>query len=216
MARRSAGLFVTLEGGEGAGKSTQTTLLAERLAGLGVSVLTTREPGGTDTAERLRTILLDPDVKLDAVEQVLLFYAARHNHVERVIRPALSEGKVVICDRFSDSTVAYQGAAGGVAAEAVQQIDHTVLGGFGPDLTLLLDLPVENGTQRVVSRGEETDRFEQASVSFHQRLRDAFLEIAQREPERVKVIDALQPVETVAGQIHEAVLTRLPALTAPQ
>lgn len=203
------GLFVTLEGGEGAGKSTQARLLSEKLAELGYTVTMTREPGGTETAERLRSLLLDPTVQLDAMEQVLLFYAARHNHVEQVIRPALAGGEIVICDRFSDSTAAYQGAAGGVNEDAVAAIDFIVLNGLKPDLTLLLDLSVEGSAARVAARGDETDRFEQASSTFHQRLRSAFLRIAEAEPGRVRVVDASGAIETIASEIQEAVFARL-------
>lgn len=211
MTERPSGLFVTLEGGEGAGKSTQARILAESLTRSGVPVVTTREPGGTETAERLRALLLDPEVALDAMEQVLLFYAARHNHVDQVIKPALAAGKVVICDRFSDSTAAYQGAAGGVSADVVARIDDAVLGGFRPDATFLLDLPVDSGAQRVAQRAGATDRFEQAPTAFHQKLREAFLEIAALEPKRIRVIDARQPIDTIADRILEAIKVMLPA-----
>lgn len=206
------GLFVTFEGGEGAGKSTQARLLAKNLEAQGYQVVMTREPGGTDTAERLRELLLDPDVQLDAMEQLLLFYAARHNHVEQVIRPALQEGAVVICDRFSDSTAAYQGAAGGVNPHILSDVDRLVLAGFKPDQTFLLDLPVEGGADRIAARGEATDRFEQKPTLFHENLRQAFLEIAAADPERVSIVDATQAIDVIASTIREIVKVRLGGL----
>jgi dTMP kinase len=203
------GLFLTFEGGEGAGKSTQSKLLAESLSAAGYQVLMTREPGGTETAEKLRSILLDPEESLDPMEQVLLFYAARHNHVREVIRPALEQGKIVICDRFSDSTTAYQGAAGGLETGTIHDVDQIVLDGFKPRLTVLLDLPVADGTARVASRGNATDRFEQAPTAFHQRLREAFLSIAAAEPERFSVIDATQSITVTSKLVLTAVQERL-------
>lgn len=209
MGSAQNGLFVTFEGGEGAGKSTQSRLLADRLVQAGLEVVMTREPGGTPTAETLRTLLLDPNVALDPMEQVLLFYTARHNHVEQVIRPALRAGKVVICDRFSDSTAAYQGAAGGLGSGVIAEVDRIVLDGFKPDLTILLDLAVDTGNKRITARGEATDRFEQAPVAFHDRLREAFLEIAGREPDRVVVFDAAEQATVIAEQVFATVQGRL-------
>lgn len=212
MAGRRRGLFITFEGGEGAGKSTQVRILADWLTGQGLDVVVTREPGGTPAAERLRELLLDPEVELDPMEQVLLFYAARRNHVERVIRPALARGGIVLCDRFSDSTAAYQGAAGGVGADDIAGIARIALGGFGPDLTFLFDLDPAAGASRVASRGRDTDRFEQASSDFHQRLRAHFLEIARAEPARIRVIDAAAEIEDVAAEVRAVVAERLEIL----
>ena len=207
--RSASGLFITFEGGEGAGKSTQAARCAEHLSSRGLEVVVTREPGGTPTAERLREMLLDGGIELAPLEQVLLLYAARHNHVERVIRPAVERGAVVICDRFSDSTRSYQGAAGGVSAETIESVESLVLQGFGPDLTLVLDMPVDAGFERVRSRGEAADRFEAADRSFHESLRRGFLEIARREPERCRVIDAARGIEAVWTDVRDAVEARL-------
>lgn len=203
------GLFITFEGGEGAGKSTQAARCAAWLAERGREVVTTREPGGTPTAEKLRALLLDGSVALDAMEQVLVLYAARHNHVAGVIRPAVARGAVVICDRFSDSTRAYQGAAGGVAPAFIETLEETVLQGFGPNLTLILDAPVETGFERVRQRGGDGDRFEGAARDFHERLRDGFREIARAEPERCRLIDAARDPEAVWSDVRAAVEAQL-------
>jgi len=207
-----SGLFITFEGGEGAGKTTQCRLLSNRLKALGYETVLTREPGGTPAAEKLRSLLLDPDVDLGPMEQVLMFYAARRNHLDYVIRPALENGAIVICDRFSDSTAAYQGAAGGADYGSIAEIDRIALEGFAPDITFLLDLSVESGAERVRIRGEATDRFEQAPDSFHQRLRQAFLEIARNAPERVKVLDATQSENMVHDAIFELLSDLLPVV----
>ncbi len=206
MIRKPAGrgLFITFEGGEGAGKSTQAARCAGYLAERGHEVVATREPGGTPTAERLREILLDATVDLDPLEQVLVLYAARHNHVTGVIRPAIERGAIVVCDRFSDSTRAYQGAAGGVDAAAIDAMEMLALGGFGPDLTLVLDAPVETGFARVRDRGGLADRFEGQENAFHRRLRQGFLDIAAAEPERCRVIDATGGPDAVWQSVRAA------------
>jgi len=210
MARHGAGLFISFEGGEGGGKSTQLGHLATYLERRGQNVIVTREPGGTPTAEKLRDFLLDPLIELGAMEQVLLFYAARHHHVETVVRPALSKGVVVLCDRFSDSTIAYQGAAGGIDTATIKQIHKLVLGDFQPDLTLLLDMPVEDAFVRVRGRGGAEDRFEAMEHGFHARLRTAFLELAAAEPDRIRTIDARPDEQTVATAIAHIVDDRWP------
>jgi dTMP kinase len=206
----SKGFFITFEGGEGAGKSTQIRRLAERLKALGHQVVLTREPGGSPGAEAIRDIVLNgPPERWSAVTETLLMYASRRDHIERVIRPALEAGKVVLCDRFADSTRAYQGAGGQVDTRLIDTLEATVLEGVHPDLTLILDLPVEEGLARAMSRGGGEDRFESKGGAFHERLRDAFLEIARKEPERCLVVRADRPPETVEADIRAAVEPRL-------
>ena len=203
------GLFITFEGGEGVGKSTQTRLLADALRNLGHTVTTTREPGGTPTAETLRELLLDPARDLDPMEQVLLLNAARHSHVRHVIEPALAAGGTVICDRFLDSTRAYQGAAGGMDADTIMELHAVVMGGLMPDLTFILDAPVATGLQRAAARAAATDRFETARQAFHEQLRQGFLDIAAAEPGRCQVIAATNAVEHIAAVILDAACARI-------
>ncbi len=206
----SKGFFITFEGGEGAGKSTQIRRLAERLKALGHPVVLTREPGGSPGAEAIRDIVLNgPPERWSAVTETLLMYASRRDHIERVIRPALDAGKVVLCDRFADSTRAYQGAGGQVDTRLIDTLEATVLEGVHPDLTLILDLPVEEGLARAMSRGGGEDRFESKGGAFHERLREAFLEIARKEPERCLVVRADRPPEAVEADIRAAVEPRL-------
>jgi dTMP kinase len=210
------GRFITFEGGEGAGKSTQVRILAERLGAAGVEVVATREPGGSPGAEAIRALLVtgEPD-RWSAVSETLLMYAARRDHIERTIRPALARGAWVISDRFADSTRAYQGAGGGVDPAFVQAMEAYVLDGAWPDLTLILDLPVEQGLARAGRRGAGEARFEAKGLAFHQRLRDGFLAIAGREPERCAVIDALAAPEAVADAVWSIVQARLAIGAAP-
>jgi dTMP kinase len=208
----SQGLFITFEGGEGGGKSTQARILVERLRDLGQEVLQTREPGGSPGAEALRGLLLEGEAdRWSPLSETLLMYAARRDHLERTITPALRAGRVVVCDRFYDSTRAYQGAAGGVAPEVIAQLEDAVVGDNRPDLTLVFDLPVEEGLARAAGRGVAEARFESKGRVFHERLRQAFLEIARSEPDRCVVIDASQPLEAVAEAVWSAVSRRLPA-----
>src|SRR5262245_3941706 len=188
-----AGRFITFEGGEGAGKSTQIGHLADRLRAGGLSVVTTREPGGTPLAEGVRKVLLGGLArKLGAEAEALLFAAARADHVDRVIRPALAEGDWVLCDRFIDSTHAYQGAGGGVDDKLLDALDHLAIGRTRPHLTVILDLDPAVGLERLKQRlregGERPDRFETEDVTLHERRRNAYLDIARREPERCVVI----------------------------
>lgn len=200
------GIFITFEGGEGAGKSTQVRRLAERLAASGREVVTTREPGGSEGAEAIRGLLVRGDAdRWSPMSETLLLYAARADHLERLIRPALARGAIVISDRFADSTRAYQGAAGGVDPAFIDRIEGEVLGHTRPDLTLILDLSAEAGLARAEGRGGVEARFESKGLSFHQRLREGFLAVAATEPERCKVIDADQPVDRVSAHIAEAV-----------
>ena len=204
------GLFITLEGGEGCGKSTQAKRLGVFLDSLGHEVVLTREPGGSDGAEAIRVLLVtgDPD-RWDGVTEALLFFAARRDHVERTIKPALDDGKTVICDRFADTTMAYQGYGHDLGRDFVEQLYTLTLGDFKPDLTLILDLPVEEGLKRAASRGGAEQRFEGMDVTFHHRLRDGFLDIAEREPDRCHIIDAAGPEEDVAERIANSVQKKL-------
>ncbi len=212
------GFFITLEGGEGAGKSTQARILSNRLVGLGYDTLTTREPGGSPGAERLRDVLLSGAVApLGPAAEAILFSAARIDHLDKTIRPALAQGCVVICDRFADSTRAYQGALGNLDPRLIGALETVTVGPTKPDLTLMLDLPAEVGLDRANSRRTSgpVDRFEAENLSFHQGLRQTFLEIAAAEPHRCKVIDAMQSPEDVSEQIWRVVEGRLTSDAKP-
>ncbi|MGH6994009.1 MAG: dTMP kinase [Caulobacteraceae bacterium] len=208
------GCFITFEGPEGAGKSTHAARLAARLRTLGRDVVLTREPGGTAGAEAIRDLLVEGPVdRWSARSEALLLYAARSDHLERVIGPALAAGKTVVCDRFSDSTLAYQGAAGGASAEFLKVLEREVVGSRSPDLTLILDLPVAEGLARAANRqrrrGGAEGRFEEKGLAFHERLRAGFLALARSEPERCVLIDAAQGEAEVASAIEAAVLFRV-------
>jgi dTMP kinase len=204
------GLFISFEGGEGAGKSTQLRRLGERLSGLGRKVVVTREPGGSAGAEAIRGLLVTGETdRWSPITETLLMYAARRDHVERVIGPALDEGATVICDRFLDSTRAYQGAGGGTSPALIAALEETVVGDRFPDLTLILDLPVRAGLARAAARGQGEARFEAKGEAFHERLRAGFLAIAAAEPERCVVIDADAGIEEVERRIWAAVEPRL-------
>ncbi|MWK55213.1 dTMP kinase [Pseudomonas otitidis] len=191
------GLFITLEGPEGAGKSTNRDFIASRLRKRGVEVLLTREPGGTPLAERIRELLLAPSDESMAVDtELLLMFAARAQHLDRVIRPALEAGQVVLCDRFTDATYAYQGGGRGVSMARIAELERFVQGSLRPDLTLVFDLPVEVGLQRAAARGR-LDRFEQEDRSFFDAVRQTYLERAAQAPERYRVIDAAKPLADV-------------------
>lgn len=204
------GRFITIEGGEGAGKSTQIRRLAAFLEPRVGEVVVTREPGGSPGAEAIRALLVNgPPEKWSPLTETLLMYAARRDHIERVIEPALSRGAWVICDRFHDSTRAYQGVAGGADPGLIRSLENHILGARAPDLTLILDLPVEEGLARAAARGEGEGRFEAKGVEFHQRLRQAFLDIAAREPERCVVIDAGGAIDDIAHRLVAATTERL-------
>lgn len=193
-----SGRFISLEGGEGAGKTTLIRKLQAHLENQGLEVVVTREPGGTPGAEDLRDILLTGATdRWSPVTEALLMYAARVDHVERLIQPALARGAWVLSDRFSDSTVAYQGAAGGVDIDRIRQLHSVALEDFYPDLTFILDLDPLVGLRRTVERGEDPTRFEMHETDFHTRLRNAFLNIAVNEPKRCVVLDAALPPEKV-------------------
>ncbi len=196
------GLFVTLEGPEGAGKSTNREYLAERLRARGVDVVLTREPGGTPLAERIRELLLTPADEPMAVDtELLLVFAARAQHLAQVIRPALERGAVVLCDRFTDATYAYQGGGRGLSIERIAQLEVFVQGELRPDLTLIFDLPVEIGLARAAARGR-LDRFEQEGIRFFESVRRAYLDRAKAAPSRYRIIDAAQPLNTVQQDIQ--------------
>ena len=203
------GYFITLEGGEGAGKSTQARRLAAALAAAGVPVLRTREPGGAPGAERIRDLLLSPG-SWDSLTEAMLHFAARREHVVRSIRPMLEAGAWVICDRFADSTLAYQGAGQGLAHETWSRLCDLTLEGLQPDLTLILDLPVEAGLARAGARSA-ADRYEKLGADFHARIRAGFQAIARREPARCVVLDAARDAEAVYAAIVETLRQRLGA-----
>ncbi len=204
------GRFITLEGGEGAGKSTQIRRLAEALAGRGVEVVVTREPGGSPGAEEIRALLVAGETgRWSAMTEALLHSAARRDHLERTVWPALEGGRWVLCDRFFDSTMAYQGYGLTLGREPVAALQRVALGAFRPDLTLILDLPVAMGLRRAAERHGDEDRYERMDLAFHERLRNGYLDIAAREPERCAVIDATQSVEAVQAAILDVVTRRL-------
>ncbi|WP_104097255.1 dTMP kinase [Stutzerimonas kunmingensis] len=196
------GLFVTLEGPEGAGKSTNREYLAERLRACGVDVVLTREPGGTPLAERIRELLLTPADEPMAVDtELLLVFAARAQHLAQVIRPALERGAVVLCDRFTDATYAYQGGGRGLSIERIAQLEAFVQGELRPDLTLIFDLPVEVGLARAAARGR-LDRFEQEGLRFFESVRRAYLDRAKAAPSRYRIIDAGQSLNVVQQDVQ--------------
>ena len=203
------GRFITLEGGEGTGKSTQVRRLAAALQAKGLHVLATREPGGSPGAEEIRKLMVEGEPgRWDAITETLLAYAARADHVRATIGPALLEGKWVISDRFSDSTFAYQGAGRGLDRETIRRIDSAVLDDFAPDLTLVLDLDSKLGLQRALARGGAENRFERFDGDFHERLRQSFLDIARRHPDRCRLVDAGGTEDQVAEAIWTAVSRR--------
>ncbi|MDZ4735141.1 MAG: dTMP kinase [Rhodospirillaceae bacterium] len=204
------GRFITFEGGEGAGKSTQAQRLGVWLKARNIDVLLTREPGGSPGAEAIRQLLVTGDAgRWNALTETLLHFAARNDHVLRTIEPALADRHWVICDRFVDSTVAYQGYGLGVDRAFIAMLEKSVLGGLRPDLTLFLDLPVETGLARAASRRGGEDRYETMDIAFHERLRHGFHEIAARDPARCVLIDATEDVDAVQRQVIGAVVSRL-------
>ncbi|MDO1558657.1 dTMP kinase [Brevundimonas sp. 2R-24] len=205
------GRFITFEGGEGTGKSTQIARLAEALRGRGLSVVQTREPGGSPGAEALRALLVNGEAgRWTPTAEALLMYAARDDHLNQVIRPALERGDWVLCDRFSDSTRAYQGAGGKVDATFIEALDMAVVGADRPDLTLIFDLEPQAGLERAKARAGGEDRFESKGEGFHRRLREGFLKIAEAEPDRCRIIDAGGSVDAVGSAVWEALRERWP------
>jgi dTMP kinase len=204
------GRFITLEGGEGAGKSTQIQLLAGALRASGLAVLTTREPGGSPGAEDIRKLLVSGEPgRWTPPTEALLHYAARTDHLDRLVRPALDSGSWVVCDRFADSTMAYQGFGHRLGRDWVAALHRDVLKDFAPDLTLILDIPVEIGLARTTALGRGEDRYERMGKDFHERLRQGYLEIARAEPGRCALIDATGDVTAVQEAIRQAVSQRL-------
>ena len=202
------GVFITVEGIEGSGKSTQTRLLVGYLRGIELCVTETREPGGTEIGEAIRRILLSPSGERISTEtELLLMLACRADHVERVINPALERGDVVISDRYADATFAYQGFGRGVDLERIRGLNEAATGGLSPDLTVLLDLDVESGLARVEARSgqAETDRFESETLDFHNRVRQGYRDIASREPDRIKVVQADIEMELVQDRVRAVV-----------
>jgi dTMP kinase len=199
------GRFVTVEGIEGAGKSTQMDVIRQYLEERGISVVMTREPGGAPLSEAVRTLLLDPDNRgMSSDTELLLVFAARAEHLHKVIRPALESGDWVLSDRFTDATFAYQGGGRGIEAARIAILEEWVQGRLRPDMTLLLDVPVETGMTRIAGRGKP-DRFEREDRQFFQRIRDSYLQRAAAEPQRIRLIDARAPVQQVSREALAAV-----------
>ncbi len=203
------GLFITLEGVEGSGKTTQTALVGEALRAAGHRVTVTREPGGTRAGEAIRAIFLDPAVSLHAAAELLLVLADRAQHVREKLKPALAAGEIVLSDRYSDSTTAYQGYGRGLDLKLLDELNRLASDGTHPDLTIVLDLAVETGLERTRARvrGDVRgpDRFEGEQVEFHRRVREGFLIIAREQPHRVTVIDATAPVAAITAGIIDAI-----------
>jgi len=201
------GKFITVEGIEGVGKTTNIDFIHQQLQAAGRDVVLTREPGGTPLAEAIRGLLLDPAYTgMDSTCELQLMFAARAEHLAKVVWPALQQGQWVLCDRFTDATYAYQGGGRGIDSSVIARLEELVQGDFRPDLTLLLDVPVEIGLARAGKRGA-LDRFEQEKVEFFQRVRNAYLEMAQRSPDRYRVIDASLPLNEVQNQIAATLST---------
>lgn len=213
--RTRKGLFITLEGGEGSGKTTQALRLFQSLTAQGYDVVHTREPGGTSVAERLRDVLLHHSEEAVAPEtEALLMLAARRQHVEQVIRPALSKGKVVICDRFSDSTLAYQGYGRGLDLRLLRMINGWVTGRLTPHLTLFFDVPIAIGLQRRHGPAAVQNRLDHETHRFHSKVRAGFRALATHEPRRIKIVDARQSPDSVAAAVDRLVLSRLQRSTS--
>src|SRR5262245_27100945 len=205
-ADRVRGVFVTFEGVEGVGKSTQIARAAERLRARGIEPLVTREPGGTPLAEKLRALVLEHGHgAVGATAELLLMFAARASHVAEIIRPALAPGRCVLCDRFTDATEAYQGGGRGVDSAAIRQLAAIAHPGLSPDLTIVLDAPPNVASARLATRGAGQDRIESEDARFFERVRAAYLAIAAREPARVRIVDATRPETEVAASIADLI-----------
>ena len=200
-----AGKFITLEGGEGAGKSTQVGRVVEWLRARGIAVVATREPGGTAVAEAIRKILLDPSQTGPCDDaELLLMFAARADHLHSVVQPALAQGTWVVCDRFTDATFAYQGAGRGIDAARIETLENWTQGALRPNLTIVLDIPVAVGQERIAARNQ-LDRFEREGVAFFERIRECYLNRAHRYPDRYRVVDAVGLPDEVTGRITHSI-----------
>jgi len=200
------GKFISIEGVEGAGKSTQVSFIQDYLTSLGKIVVVTREPGGTELSEKIRNLLLEPSSNSMANDtELLLMFASRAEHVSQVINPALHRGDWVLCDRFLDATYAYQGGGRGIERQRIQQIADWTLRGLIPDLTLLFDLPVELGLERVLERKEDMDRFEQEKIDFFQKIRKSYLKSAKAEPNRIKIVNASLSITKIQEQLTQLI-----------
>lgn len=205
------GRFITFEGGEGSGKSTQAARLVARLEAHGVDVTRTREPGGSPGAEAIRALVLNGEAeRWSPRTEALMMFAARSDHLERTIRPALEAGRWVVCDRFADSSRVYQGVAGGVDPDFIDALDAEVVGSDQPDVTLIFDLPVETGLARAMGRGQGETRFESKGLAFHARLRDGFHAVAEAHPDRCRIIDAQGDPDAVAARVWAVIEPLLP------
>lgn len=212
--KNKQGLFITFEGGEGSGKSTQVKLLAKTLSALGRDVVLTREPGGTPEAEKVRDLLVRNDGgDWNALEQCMLFFTARAQHVRTLIKPALNAGKIVICDRFTDSTRAYQGYGLDLDLGTIEKVHLITMNSFEPDMTLLLDIPAKDGlgrsTRRLSEEGSDEDKYERLDIEFHEKLRRGFIELSERHADRFKVFDARDEISSLSKKINSYVLERL-------
>ncbi len=209
----AGGLFVVFEGGEGAGKTTQRDELALRLLSSHREVVLTREPGGTMLGQRIRDLVLDPTLAVSPKTEALLFAADRATHVETIIRPALERGAVVLCDRYVDSSIAYQSAGRGLPRDVVETVSAWATGGLRPDLTVLLDVEPLKGLSRAQQRGGHADRIERSGIGFHDQVQQAFLKLASQDPDRYLVLEALSPVNVLADAVEDRVrrLLHLPS-----
>ncbi|HOA82543.1 MAG TPA: dTMP kinase [Thermodesulfovibrio thiophilus] len=201
------GIFITFEGIEGSGKTTQIKLLGERLKKQGLKVLTTYEPGDTDVGQKIRNILLESEININPLCELILYFADRVQHVNEKIKPYLETGFIVICDRFTDSTVAYQGYARGVSIDIIKELNRILFNEFKPDLTILLDLPVIIGLKRN-QQINKTDRFELEDLAFHDRVREGYLKLAEIEPERFFILDATKSQIELAEEIYKTIKLR--------
>lgn len=207
MPETYTGTFVTLEGPEGAGKTTQLKQLSKQLDVLGIDHIVTRDPGGTPLGRQIRRILLNPENPVNPMSELLLYQADRAQHVGEVIMPALKEGKLVLCDRYTDSTMAYQGYARGIDFEIIEDLNKVATGGLRPDLTILFDLESSEGLSRLHPGGH--DRLEREAIEFHHKVRDGYHELAKKEPQRWKTIDASKPMTTVQTELRRVLSEQL-------
>ncbi|MBI5044171.1 MAG: dTMP kinase [Nitrospirae bacterium] len=207
---KNKGLFITFEGIEGCGKTTQMNLLSDYLKKEGFSVLKTREPGGTRIGEKIRDILLNPDNKKMAKEtEILLYGASRTQHIEEIIKPALKSGKIVLCDRYTDSTLAYQGFGRNMGISFIKRACRLSLGTIQPDLTILLDLDVKAGLDRIKNRKGGNDRIEKEKIAFHNRVRKGYLKLAKASRERIKIVKADKEIDEIQKEIKDIVIRKL-------